>query len=211
VLQVDPRDAEPPGLGGSRLAAAVQRQDLPDGPGWRRSLRRFRGADRGARREGRRDPGLGARRDAGLAGGADDLDQQVVRVHADAPALGAGDADVQPPDAPPRAGARHAHGGRHRHRGDRPARAAAALTRVSRPMPRALQRCFWAGDDPLMVAYHDEEWGVPIHDDRRWYEKLTLDGAQAGLSWMTILRKREGYRAAFRGFGAAAVAPFAAR
>jgi len=47
-------------------------------------------------------------------------------------------------------------------------------------MPRALQRCFWAGEDPLMVAYHDEEWGVPIHDDRRWYEKLTLDGAQAG-------------------------------
>ena len=56
-------------------------------------------------------------------------------------------------------------------------------------MPRAPQRCFWAGDDPLMVAYHDDEWGVPIHDDRRWYEKLTLDGAQAGLSWMTILRK----------------------
>ena len=57
-----------------------------------------------------------------------------------------------------------------------------------------------------MVAYHDEEWGVPIHDDRRWYEKLTLDGAQAGLSWMTILRKREGYREAFRDFDAAAVA-----
>jgi DNA-3-methyladenine glycosylase I len=78
-------------------------------------------------------------------------------------------------------------------------------------MPRALKRCFWAGEDPLMVAYHDEEWGVPIHDDRRWYEKLTLDGAQAGLSWMTILRKREGYRDAFRGFDAAAVARFGAR
>ena len=78
-------------------------------------------------------------------------------------------------------------------------------------MPRALQRCFWAGDDPLMVAYHDDEWGVPIHDDRRWYEKLTLDGAQAGLSWMTILRKREGYRDAFRNFDAAAVARFGAR
>jgi len=78
-------------------------------------------------------------------------------------------------------------------------------------MPRALQRCFWAGEDPLMVAYHDEEWGVPIHDDRRWYEKLTLDGAQAGLSWMTILRKREGYRDAFRGFDAAAVARFGER
>ena len=62
-----------------------------------------------------------------------------------------------------------------------------------------------------MVAYHDDEWGVPIHDDRRWYEKLTLDGAQAGLSWMTILRKREGYRAAFRGFDAAAVARFGER
>jgi DNA-3-methyladenine glycosylase I len=78
-------------------------------------------------------------------------------------------------------------------------------------MPRALQRCFWAGSDPLMVAYHDAEWGVPIHDDRRWYEKLTLDGAQAGLSWMTILRKREGYRDAFRDFDAKAVARFGER
>jgi DNA-3-methyladenine glycosylase I len=78
-------------------------------------------------------------------------------------------------------------------------------------MARALKRCFWAGEDPLMVAYHDEEWGVPIHDDTRWYEKLTLDGAQAGLSWMTILKKREGYRDAFRGFDAAAVARFGAR
>jgi DNA-3-methyladenine glycosylase I len=78
-------------------------------------------------------------------------------------------------------------------------------------MARALKRCFWAGEDPLMVAYHDEEWGVPIHDDRRWYEKLTLDGAQAGLSWMTILKKREGYRDAFGGFDAAAVARFTER
>jgi len=78
-------------------------------------------------------------------------------------------------------------------------------------MARELKRCFWAGDDPLMVAYHDREWGVPIHDDRRWYEKLTLDGAQAGLSWMTILRKREGYRDAFRAFDAAAVARFGER
>ena len=78
-------------------------------------------------------------------------------------------------------------------------------------MARTVKRCFWAGEDPLMVAYHDDEWGVPIHDDRRWYEKLTLDGAQAGLSWMTILRKREGYREAFRGFDAAAVARFGAR
>ena len=59
-----------------------------------------------------------------------------------------------------------------------------------------------------MMAYHDEEWGVPIHDDRRWYEKLLLDGAQAGLSWSTILRKREGYRKAFAGFDPAKVARF---
>jgi DNA-3-methyladenine glycosylase I len=73
------------------------------------------------------------------------------------------------------------------------------------------KRCFWAGEDPLMIAYHDEEWGVPIHDDRRWYEKLLLDGAQAGLSWSTILRKREGYRKAFAGFDPAKVARFSER
>lgn len=61
-------------------------------------------------------------------------------------------------------------------------------------------RCDRCGDDPLYVAYHDEEWGVPVHDDRRLFEMLTLEGAQAGLSWLTILRKREGYRKAFRGF-----------
>lgn len=55
-------------------------------------------------------------------------------------------------------------------------------------------------DDPLMLAYHDEEWGTPEHDDRALYEKLVLDGAQAGLSWKTILHRREGYRKAFRGF-----------
>jgi DNA-3-methyladenine glycosylase I len=74
--------------------------------------------------------------------------------------------------------------------------------------PTSLKRCFWAGDDPQMIAYHDEEWGVPIHDDRRWYEKLLLDGAQAGLSWSTILRKREGYRKAFAGFNPAKIARF---
>jgi DNA-3-methyladenine glycosylase I len=79
------------------------------------------------------------------------------------------------------------------------------------PMTRQLKRCFWAGEDPLMIAYHDEEWGVPIHDDRRWYEKLLLDGAQAGLSWSTILRKREGYRRAFAGFDPAKVARFSER
>jgi DNA-3-methyladenine glycosylase I len=69
-------------------------------------------------------------------------------------------------------------------------------------------RCDWASDDPLMVAYHDEEWGVPVRDDRRLFEFLTLEGAQAGLSWMTILRKREGYRRAFAGFDPEAVAEF---
>jgi DNA-3-methyladenine glycosylase I len=78
-------------------------------------------------------------------------------------------------------------------------------------MPRARRRCPWADSDPLLAAYHDEEWGVPIHDDRRWYEKLLLDGAQAGLSWLTILRKREGYRQAFCGFDPAAVARFGER
>ena len=76
---------------------------------------------------------------------------------------------------------------------------------------RKPRRCFWAGDDPLMIAYHDTEWGVPLHDDRRWYEKLLLDGAQAGLSWITILRKREGYRDAFAGFDPQAVARFSER
>lgn len=62
------------------------------------------------------------------------------------------------------------------------------------------KRCEWCGDDPLYVAYHDEEWGVPLHDDQRLFEFLILEGAQAGLSWITILRKRESYRAAFDGF-----------
>jgi DNA-3-methyladenine glycosylase I len=61
-------------------------------------------------------------------------------------------------------------------------------------------RCGWTGDDPLMIAYHDAEWGTPSHDDRHLFEMLTLEGAQAGLSWRTILNKREGYRAAFDGF-----------
>jgi DNA-3-methyladenine glycosylase I len=77
---------------------------------------------------------------------------------------------------------------------------------------RSVQRCEWAtGGDDLMLAYHDEEWGVPSHDDRHLFELLTLEGAQAGLSWSTILRKREGYRAAFAGFDPAAVAGFTER
>ena len=69
-------------------------------------------------------------------------------------------------------------------------------------------RCPWVGDDPLMVRYHDEEWGVPVHDDRLLFEFLVLEGAQAGLSWLTILRKRDGYRRAFAGFDPARVATF---
>ncbi|MGQ0723291.1 MAG: DNA-3-methyladenine glycosylase I [Candidatus Eiseniibacteriota bacterium] len=65
---------------------------------------------------------------------------------------------------------------------------------------RKLVRCEWCGSDPLLGSYHDEEWGVPLHDDRRLFEFLILEGAQAGLAWITILRKREGYRAAFDGF-----------
>lgn len=69
-------------------------------------------------------------------------------------------------------------------------------------------RCAWAGDDPLMVAYHDLEWGVPIHDDRVIFEFLTLEGAQAGLSWTTILRKRENYARAFEGFDPERIAQY---
>jgi DNA-3-methyladenine glycosylase I len=69
-------------------------------------------------------------------------------------------------------------------------------------------RCAWADDDPLTVAYHDLEWGVPVHDDRRLFELLILEGAQAGLSWSTILRKRQGYRRAFAGFDPGRVARF---
>jgi len=73
------------------------------------------------------------------------------------------------------------------------------------------KRCPWSEGHPLLTSYHDEEWGVPVHDDRRWYEKIVLDGAQAGLSWLTILKKREAYREAFAGFDPAAVARFGAR
>jgi DNA-3-methyladenine glycosylase I len=69
-------------------------------------------------------------------------------------------------------------------------------------------RCAWPGDDPLYVAYHDDEWGVPEHDDRALFEKLVLDGFQAGLSWITILRKRENFRAAFKGFEPNRIARF---
>lgn len=72
----------------------------------------------------------------------------------------------------------------------------------------ALERCPWGTTDPLYVVYHDEEWGVPEHDDHRLFEMLILEGAQAGLSWLTILKRREGYRRAFDGFDPALVARY---
>ena len=69
-------------------------------------------------------------------------------------------------------------------------------------------RCEWCGNNPLYIAYHDDEWGVPVHDDRHLFEMLTLEGAQAGLNWLTILRKREHYRRAFDGFHIEKVAAY---
>ncbi|MCC7449445.1 MAG: DNA-3-methyladenine glycosylase I [Anaerolineae bacterium] len=71
-----------------------------------------------------------------------------------------------------------------------------------------INRCGWAGSDPLMIRYHDEEWGVPLHDDRRLFEFLVLEGMQAGLSWQTILRKRENFRQAFDHFDPTCVAAY---
>jgi DNA-3-methyladenine glycosylase I len=73
---------------------------------------------------------------------------------------------------------------------------------------RSKARCPWVGSDPLMLAYHDTEWGVPVHDDRRLFEFMVLEGAQAGLSWMTILRRREEYREAFADFEPLRIARF---
>jgi DNA-3-methyladenine glycosylase I len=72
----------------------------------------------------------------------------------------------------------------------------------------SIPRCDWTGSDPMMVAYHDEEWGTPVHDDTELFERLALESFQAGLSWTTILRKRESFRAAFRGFDPTVVAAF---
>src|SRR3954466_7705284 len=74
--------------------------------------------------------------------------------------------------------------------------------------PAELRRCAWVGSDPLNIEHHDLEWGVPSHDARHLFEMLTLEGAQAGLSWSTILRKRDGYRKAFANFDAAKVARY---
>jgi len=77
-------------------------------------------------------------------------------------------------------------------------------------MPDSLHRCAWCGTDPLYVAYHDTEWGVPEYDARALWEKLVLDGFQAGLAWITILKKREAFRAAFDGFDPDRVAAYGA-
>jgi DNA-3-methyladenine glycosylase I len=88
---------------------------------------------------------------------------------------------------------------------------------VKKPAPGLLRgddgivRCAWAGRDPLYVRYHDEEWGRPVRDDHRLYEKLVLEGFQSGLSWLTILKKRERFREVFRGFDPAKVARFGER
>ena len=74
-----------------------------------------------------------------------------------------------------------------------------------------VKRCSWVGLDPLMLQYHDVEWGVPVHDDRKHFEFLVLEAAQAGLSWAIVLKKRDGYRRAFDGFDPQRVAGFSAR
>jgi DNA-3-methyladenine glycosylase I len=81
-----------------------------------------------------------------------------------------------------------------------------ARRRGTRLHPDGRRRCGWCPDDPLYVAYHDREWGVPLHDDRKLFELLCLEGAQAGLSWITVLRKRPAYRRAFLGFEPSRVA-----
>ena len=85
------------------------------------------------------------------------------------------------------------------------------MTKKARLHADGLTRCPWPGEDKLYVAYHDHEWGVPEFDDRALYEKLILDGFQAGLSWITILRKRDAFRSAFVGFNPEKIARFSAR
>jgi DNA-3-methyladenine glycosylase I len=82
---------------------------------------------------------------------------------------------------------------------------------AARRADTAKSRCAWCGTDPLYMRYHDEEWGVPVHDDHKHFEFLILEGAQAGLSWITILRKRENYREVFAGFDPERVARFGKR
>src|SRR6476620_8134252 len=85
------------------------------------------------------------------------------------------------------------------------------MSRSARLHPDGKTRCPWPGEDPFYMAYHDTEWGVPEYDDRALYEKLILDGFQAGLSWITILRKRENFRKAFDGFAPEKIARYDAR
>jgi DNA-3-methyladenine glycosylase I len=85
------------------------------------------------------------------------------------------------------------------------------VTAPSVKIIRPRERCHWPGEDPLYIAYHNEEWGVPERDSRALYEKLMLDGFQAGLSWITILRKRDNFRRAFKGFDPHLVARFSER
>jgi DNA-3-methyladenine glycosylase I len=85
------------------------------------------------------------------------------------------------------------------------------MTQANTGSKGLLQRCLWASTDPLLQVYHDAEWGVPEYDSRALWEKLMLDGFQAGLSWLTILKKRDAFRRAFRGFDPNVVARFGAR
>lgn len=82
------------------------------------------------------------------------------------------------------------------------------MSLVVRPENQMKYRCEWCSSDPLYVAYHDNEWGVPVHDDRRLFYMLVLEGAQAGLSWLTILKKRDNYRRAFHGFDLERIASY---
>ncbi|WP_127473764.1 DNA-3-methyladenine glycosylase I [Microbacterium sulfonylureivorans] len=82
------------------------------------------------------------------------------------------------------------------------------MTTDTRPGPDHVARCAWVGDDPEYRRYHDEEWGIPLHGDRALFEKMSLEGFQAGLSWITILRKRPRFREVFAGFDPVAVAGF---
>jgi DNA-3-methyladenine glycosylase I len=87
----------------------------------------------------------------------------------------------------------------------------ATVNRAGGEKRRPVSRCWWCGTDPLYMRYHDEEWGRPVTDDRRLFEKVCLEGFQAGLSWLTILRKRDAFRRAFADFDIDAVARFTAR
>lgn len=81
-------------------------------------------------------------------------------------------------------------------------------SQIGRGDMQMTNRCGWVNDDPLYIEYHDKEWGVPVHDDRKLFEMITLEGAQAGLSWYTVLKKRETYREAFDGFDYTKVAAY---